>query len=259
MGLDRRLAATLGAGGAVCGVSGAIAIAGAVGAKQRGCADRHHRGDPLGDRHDLRAAARVARARICRPASPAPGSAPPNSPTPPAMPRRKPMARSPARCEGIAGTSDQASLRLHADEGGRPRRLDRHLGLRPGDRRDDALGASALPARGPDAGEIWRRFPKFVIGFVARLDPRHRGDGELQPRRFQQDRQSRPDRADQGSAHLGLHLLLPQHRADDALWRTGHGGAQTVRRLQRRRRRQRRARLRAVGLCVRILLANLGK
>ena len=32
--LDRRLAATLGAGGAVCGVSGAIAIAGAVGAKK---------------------------------------------------------------------------------------------------------------------------------------------------------------------------------------------------------------------------------
>jgi len=34
MGIDRRLAATLGAGGAVCGVSGAIAIAGAVGAKK---------------------------------------------------------------------------------------------------------------------------------------------------------------------------------------------------------------------------------
>src|SRR5258707_13502474 len=30
LGLDRRLAATLGAGGAVCGVSGSIAIAGAV-------------------------------------------------------------------------------------------------------------------------------------------------------------------------------------------------------------------------------------
>ena len=34
LGLDRRLAATLGAGGAVCGVSGAIAVAGAVGAKK---------------------------------------------------------------------------------------------------------------------------------------------------------------------------------------------------------------------------------
>ncbi len=33
-GLDKRLAATLGAGGAVCGVSAAIAIAGAVGAKK---------------------------------------------------------------------------------------------------------------------------------------------------------------------------------------------------------------------------------
>ena len=34
MGLDRRLCATLGVGGAVCGVSGAIAVAGAVGAKK---------------------------------------------------------------------------------------------------------------------------------------------------------------------------------------------------------------------------------
>src|SRR5205807_4522239 len=34
LGLDRRLAATLGAGGAVCGVSAAIAVAGAVGAKR---------------------------------------------------------------------------------------------------------------------------------------------------------------------------------------------------------------------------------
>jgi len=34
LGLDRRLAATLGTGGAVCGVSGAIAVAGAVGAKK---------------------------------------------------------------------------------------------------------------------------------------------------------------------------------------------------------------------------------
>ena len=34
LGLDRRLAATMGAGGAVCGVSGAIAVAGAVGAKK---------------------------------------------------------------------------------------------------------------------------------------------------------------------------------------------------------------------------------
>jgi uncharacterized membrane protein YadS len=34
VGLDRRLCAVLGAGGAVCGVSGAIAIAGAVGAKR---------------------------------------------------------------------------------------------------------------------------------------------------------------------------------------------------------------------------------
>jgi uncharacterized integral membrane protein (TIGR00698 family) len=35
LGLDRRLAATLGAGGAICGVSGAIAISGAVGGKKQ--------------------------------------------------------------------------------------------------------------------------------------------------------------------------------------------------------------------------------
>jgi uncharacterized membrane protein YadS len=35
LGLDRRLAATLGTGGAVCGVSGAIAVGGAVGAKRQ--------------------------------------------------------------------------------------------------------------------------------------------------------------------------------------------------------------------------------
>jgi uncharacterized integral membrane protein (TIGR00698 family) len=35
LGLDRRFAATLGTGGAVCGVSGAIAIGGAVGAKRQ--------------------------------------------------------------------------------------------------------------------------------------------------------------------------------------------------------------------------------
>jgi len=35
LGVDRRLAATLGAGGAICGVSGAIAVAGAVGARKQ--------------------------------------------------------------------------------------------------------------------------------------------------------------------------------------------------------------------------------
>ncbi len=35
LGLDKRLAATLGTGGAVCGVSGAIAVGGAVGAKKQ--------------------------------------------------------------------------------------------------------------------------------------------------------------------------------------------------------------------------------
>ena len=51
--LDRRLAATLGAGGAVCGVSGAIAVAGAVGAKKEARADRDFARRAVGDRHDF--------------------------------------------------------------------------------------------------------------------------------------------------------------------------------------------------------------
>jgi hypothetical protein len=57
LGLDRRLAATLGVGGAVCGVSGAIAVAGACRCEEGTRADRDHAGHSVGDRDDLRAAA----------------------------------------------------------------------------------------------------------------------------------------------------------------------------------------------------------
>ena len=63
LGLDRRLAATLGTGGAVCGVSGAIAVGGAVGAKKEQVFGRDLAGGAVGHRHDLRAAAGGARAR----------------------------------------------------------------------------------------------------------------------------------------------------------------------------------------------------
>ena len=60
-GLDRRLAATLGTGGAVCGVSGAIAVGGAVGARKQEVVGGHFAGGRLGDRNDL-CATLVARA-----------------------------------------------------------------------------------------------------------------------------------------------------------------------------------------------------
>ena len=64
LGLDRRFAATLGVGGAVCGVSAAIAIAGAVGARRgkRLCNDLGSR--VVGDRDDIRAATGIARAAV---------------------------------------------------------------------------------------------------------------------------------------------------------------------------------------------------
>ena len=97
MGLDRRFCATLGAGGAVCGVSGRDRDRRRGRREEGGRADRHHHGDRLGDRDDLRPAARLAHARRFRPASPAPGSAPRSSPTPRASPPRRPTATSPAR------------------------------------------------------------------------------------------------------------------------------------------------------------------
>jgi len=93
--LDRRLAATLGAGGAVCGVSAAIAIAGAVGAKKEHA--------PIAISIVIFWAivmilcCRSSRGCcISRAASPAPGSAPPSSRTPPASPPPMPMAALPA-------------------------------------------------------------------------------------------------------------------------------------------------------------------
>ena len=44
--------------------------------------------------------------------------------------------------------------------------MDRHLGVRARDRRDDALGAGRNRATRRARREIWWRFPKFVIGFL---------------------------------------------------------------------------------------------
>ena len=164
-GLDRRLAATLGVGGAVCGVSAAIAVSGAVGGKKedapitisvvivwaivmifvlplaaRGLHLPAGVGGAWIGTSEFADAAGIAAAQAY-------GS----------------LA---GKVEGIAGTADQATLAFT---------LMKVVG------RDVWIGIWAFvlaivattrwekrpSGAGPDAGEIWRRFPKFVIGFLA--------------------------------------------------------------------------------------------
>ena len=145
LGLDRRLAATLGTGGAVCGVSGAIATAGAVGARKE---------------HVSIAISLVifwaivtifllpllARGLGCPPASPAPGSAPRSSPMPRDSPRLRPTAAMPGQSPASRHRGGRGEC-IHADESHRARRLDRRVGLRTVDHRHHALGAHAAYSR----------------------------------------------------------------------------------------------------------------
>ena len=165
LGLDRRLAATLGAGGAVCGVSAAIAVAAAVGAKKEDASITITTvvlwaivmifGLPLVSRA-LQLPAGVAGAWIgTSEFADAAGLA-----------AAQAYGDLVGRIPGIAGTSDQTTLAFT---------LMKVVG------RDVWIGVwafvlaivattrwDARPAGSrPDAGEIWRRFPKFVIGFVA--------------------------------------------------------------------------------------------
>ncbi|MGO9004952.1 MAG: YeiH family protein [Beijerinckiaceae bacterium] len=164
LGLDRRLAATLGAGGAVCGVSGAIAIAGAVGAKREhapiaitaviGWAIVMIFALPLVSRA-LHLPTGVAGAWIgTSEFADAAGYAAAVS-----------YGALAGKVEGIVGSSDQATLAFT---------LMKVIG------RDVWIGIWAFvmaiiattrweqrPAGSKaDAGEIWRRFPKFVLGFI---------------------------------------------------------------------------------------------
>ncbi len=162
LGLDRRLAATLGAGGAVCGVSAAIAVAGAVGAK------REHApiaitivvlwaivmifALPLASRalqlHAGIAGAWIGTSEFADAAGFAAAEAYGNL----------------AGHEGIAGTADQTIWAFT---------LMKVVG------RDVWIGVWAfvlaiiattrwetIAGRRADPAEIWRRFPKFVIGFL---------------------------------------------------------------------------------------------
>jgi uncharacterized membrane protein YadS len=165
LGLDRRLAATLGSGGAVCGVSGAIAVGGAVGAKK--------------DQVSVAIALVVVWAIVMIFVLPL-------------------AARSLHLSTGVAGAwigtsefADAAGLAAAQAYGG-------YAGNVPGiaGHADAAVGAFTLmKVIGRDvwigvwafvlsliattrwettgvhsksgAGEIWRRFPKFVLGFLA--------------------------------------------------------------------------------------------
>jgi uncharacterized integral membrane protein (TIGR00698 family) len=165
LGLDRRLAATLGTGGAVCGVSGAIAIGGAVGAKK--------------DQVSVTISLVVIWAIVMIFVLPL-------------------VARSLHLSTGVAGAwigtsefADAAGLAAAQTYGG-------YAGNVPGiaGRADAAVTAFTLMKvigrdvwigvwafvlsliattrwertqvrSKSDAGEIWRRFPKFVLGFLA--------------------------------------------------------------------------------------------
>ncbi len=164
LGLDRRLAATLGAGGAVCGVSAAIAIAGAVGAKKEHApiaiaavilwAIVMIFALPLVSRA-LELPAGVAGAWIgTSEFADAAGFAAAES-----------YGRLAGQVPGITGTPDQTVFAF---------------GLMKVVGRDVWIGIWAFVlavvattrwergglGRTADPGEIWRRFPKFVIGFL---------------------------------------------------------------------------------------------
>jgi uncharacterized membrane protein YadS len=165
LGLDRRLAATLGTGGAVCGVSGAIAVAGAVGAKKQEVS--------------IAISLVVVWAIVMIFALPL-------------------IARALGLSTGVAGAwigtsefADAAGLAAAQTYGG-------YAGTVPGisGQGDAAVAAFTLMKvvgrdvwigvwafvlsliattrwdrtgidNGAGAGEIWRRFPKFVLGFLA--------------------------------------------------------------------------------------------
>ncbi len=164
LGLDRRFAATLGVGGAVCGVSAAIAVAGAVGAKREDTA--------------VTITAVILWAIVMIFALPLAGRAL-ELPTGVAgawigtsefadaagLAAAQAYGGFAGKIEGITGTSDQAVQAFT---------LMKVVG------RDVWIGIwafvlaivattrwEARPAdSGPDVGEIWRRFPKFVFGFL---------------------------------------------------------------------------------------------
>ncbi len=164
LGLDRRLAATLGVGGAVCGVSAAIAVAGAIGAKKEDAPIAITAVIlwaivmifvlPLAAR-GLHLPTGVAGAWIgTSEFADAAGIA-----------AAQAYGGYAGHVDGIAGTSEQAiqAFTLMKVVG-----RDVWIGIWAfvlaivATTRWEAKTAGSRP----DAGEIWRRFPKFVFGFL---------------------------------------------------------------------------------------------
>jgi uncharacterized membrane protein YadS len=166
LGLDKRFAATLGVGGAVCGVSAAIAVAGAVGAKKEDTSITISAVVlwaiamifilPLAAKGLLLptgiAGAWIGTSEFADAAGIAAAQA---------------YGGYAGKVAGIAGTSEQA---LQAFTLMKVVGRDVWIGIwavvlavvaTTRWAQDDATGAA------PDLREIWRRFPKFVLGFVA--------------------------------------------------------------------------------------------
>jgi uncharacterized integral membrane protein (TIGR00698 family) len=164
LGLDRPLAATLGVGGAVCGVSGAIAISSAVGAKKQDASVAITTVIiwaivmifvlPLVSRalllHTGVAGAWIGTSEFADAAG---------------IAAAQTYGNLAGKVDGIAGTSDQAiwSFTLMKVVG-----RDAWIGIWAFVLAIIATTRweAAETGRKADAGEIWRRFPKFVIGFV---------------------------------------------------------------------------------------------
>ena len=262
-GLDRRLAATLGTGGAVCGVSGAIAVGGAVGAKKEQVAVAISLVVDMGHCHDF-------------------------------LPCRWWPARIGFVHRRVAGAwigtsefADAAGLAAAQTYGGYAGSVP---GIAPAVRtpqsaaftlmkvigRDMWIGvwafvlsliATAPAGRstgvestgGSNAGEIWRRFPKFVLGFSDRLracSPSSRSGYEYAT--YKKEVLPGIGRPFAGVSHLGFHLCLLEHRPHHPRPRLRRGGLEAFLCVHYRRAGECGDRLSLVDIGVRGFLEQIG-
>ena len=164
----------------------------------------------------FRAAAGGARPAACPRAWPAPGSAPPSSPMPPGLQRPRPTAV-------MRGTSRASSARPEAAVNAFT--LMKVIG------RDVWIGVWAFvlsivaTTRWENTGvtgrarvgEIWRRFPKFVLGFLLASAIVTLVASGYELCGVQEGGACRSWSPAAGAAYLGLHLYFPEHRPHHAL------------------------------------------
>ena len=210
LGLDRRLAATLGTGGAVCGVSGAIAIGGAVGAKKEQVSIAISLVIvwaivmifvlPLAARA-LHLPTGVAGAWIgTSEFADAAGLA-----------AAQTYGGYAGNVPGIAGNADAAVERLHAHEGHWPRHLDRGLGLRAVVDCDHELGAYRRAEQIRRRGNL-AAVPEIHPWLSDRLGRGHSGIEGLRLCDLQERRAAGLGCPLAGASHLGIHICLSEHR-----------------------------------------------